>query len=792
MDDSPNVGIEPDAARAGVPSNTLNQPTTPADPEPATLSPTEATAQPITKNSFPAPEDASFSTPWERTAPPAPTVSATAKMNTLPSPSASAEVPLNSQQPPSTTVTTSDGKPKQPGRFKALLSKRPIFLGGITLSVLIIGVSAFLGLKFFVLDRLNTLDLLPDDTRFYLSIAVKDNPQAKALKELIKKFPSGEKVITSFDKQLTDSLSNANDPFADFLRLDRNDLFLSQISRPDQNSNLISLSNLLSPAKATERLAKFEKDDTNVVRKISYQGQEIFDIHLKEAAKSALPVSDTDYLYPTTKSKVKTPKPPTIFTTALQQFIIAGPKEDDIKKISDLAKVKASLGLINEKKLKSLTGSEAHKTIAKNFPDQTFLKYYSNVPVTPDSSFLPVAGVNQSFLGVFGGNLTNPENGSNISENLVTGLTASVNSSGLKIDSFQLDTTKAKEQDAKNPFSLTNSLANQIPTKLNGMTPAFYAETRNMKQIVNDQIDLIKNLAENSDSRKQRESFGKALKEWEQNKKDIKKSLGLDFDNDILPLFEGQSALLFNAGGAKVAPELLVLTEVKDQTKAENSLKKLQMADYSGADTSKTSLTPIPTEYAGSKIYSIEIYAYGDIKINFYFSVTKSKAILALATTDQSVKELIDFESKPGETIFKTKKWQDRFGKIKDKVSGFAFVEPIQFWGTVDWITSLDATYTNYLTKDVETAYKAYLETVSSIDTVVTKKKPVYITTTSVHISELPTDQKKAASGAIDRLIDDKSLNGYESVLGISTNKVQGEEGLSDKVYHWLKGKFVP
>ena len=245
MDDSPNVGIEPDAARAGVPSNTLNQPTTPADPEPATLSPTEATAQPITKNSFPAPEDASFSTPWERTAPPA--VSPVAQTKPVSPPTFVPETPLpvalDSSQPLPTSSTiepTSSSGSKPPGRFKSLLAKRPIFLGGITLSVLIIGVSAFLGLKFFVLDRLNTLDLLPDDTRFYLSIAVKDNPQAKALKELIKKFPSGEKVITSFDKQLTDSLSNANDPFADFLRLDRNDLFLSQISRPDQNSNLIS------------------------------------------------------------------------------------------------------------------------------------------------------------------------------------------------------------------------------------------------------------------------------------------------------------------------------------------------------------------------------------------------------------------------------------------------------------------------------------------------------------------------------------------------------------------------
>ncbi|MDP2671154.1 MAG: hypothetical protein Q8P13_01700 [bacterium] len=868
----PNQGTNSKPVPDLAPTQSVNNPPTLA-PE-KTSQTAVGTANQLTRSTDPS----AYSTPWENAATTSTTEPETVTPSPIPSPTSSSNTP--EPPPPSSTIS------------KGLFGKGPLFLIVAALGLVLIGGAGFLGVKTFVLDKVTTLDLIPDDALFYLSLSVKNNPQALAAKDLIKKFPNGEKVITSLDKSITQSLSNSNNPFDDFLRLSKNELFLTQISKQEKGAtsypamqNIVSFTDLLTGAKAQERLDKFTQDDAYAVSKKKYGDQNYLDLHLKEAETSAQPSTNFNCgIY----SPSRTPcpekaKPPTIFAQAINKFIIAGPKEDDIKKISDLAKLKASFGLSNKNKLKSIKDDPDHQAVAKFFPSQSFLKYYSNTPTTPYNSFLPAEGLSQSYLGIGATDLTiTTDENSKTADHVVSGISVVAEKDGFKIDSLQLDTTKTKNENLKDPFLISESLANQIPATLNGISPAFYAETRNLKQIVNDQIDKIKDLAENSESRNQRKAFEQALKDWEEYKKTIKDSTNLDFDDDILSWLEGQNAMLFNAGSAKTAPEFIILATTKDQSKAENSLSKLAIRDYAAqsrdyarqsdlrslasalgvyfikhskypsslsALTSETTtylrtipkdpstkanysytttgstytlkanledgriysilngassfsgeisksagrITPKVSDYSGVKIYTLQLYFYGELKLNLYFAVTKKKVILDFSVTDKSIKELIDFETKGGKTLLESDSWKDQFSQVKEKIGGFAFIEPIQFWGLVDYIKSFDSSYTSYLNSSTETAYKGYLKTLKSIRTLVTKQDSVYSISTFAKIVELPGPEKKEAEEAIDKLLDKDEINNYNSVLGVSTTTDYTDTDLvKEKTLNWLRGKFIP
>ena len=389
-------------------------------------------------------------------------------------------------------------------------------------------------------------------------------------------------------------------------------------------------------------------------------------------------------------------------------------------------------------------------------------------------------------------------------------------------------------------------MATKLPQKFAAVAPTFYFETRDVKDQWQQQLNTANELKE-SKSRSQREQFTEFLDSKYKMKKSYQETYGIDYETDVLSWLDGQVGFILNAGKSKKGPELLIVAEIKEPKKVENSLKKISVKDpYAEAndrirqsnlrqimtglqvyytmnyeyptslaklqttDKSTTYLTiipkdpvtkkdytysliadkqdfslsasldngqtitydsdatakltgtkkdlkssPKPTSYKTTSIYQLPIYSYSNIKYSFYFTVTRNKAVIAFSDSDQSLKDIIDFEAKSTNTLSKNSAWQKQFGKINDNVNAIAFVEPINLMGFMDYLKGAYPQYksagayytgvTNTYFDDIEKIAKGYLKTIPSIGAVSGQNKDVVYSKIFVNIVEIPSAEKKYA-----------------------------------------------
>ncbi len=188
-------------------------------------------------------------------------------------------------------------------------------------------------------------------------------------------------------------------------------------------------------------------------------------------------------------------------------------------------------------------------------------------------------------------------------------------------------------------------------------------------------------------------------------------------------------------------------------------------------------MKPTPGDYKGNKIYKLQLPPYSNIKYSYYFAMTKTKVILSISDSDQSIKEIIDFETKATETLSKNSAWQKQFGKITGKVNLIAFAEPVNLLGLMDYVKNAYPEYKQAASSyspgsstyfdDIEKAAKGYLKTVKSIGAYSGQNKEVGYSKIFVNIVELPGAEKKDAEDALGRLLKTDNTNQYKSVLGI-------------------------
>ena len=778
--------------------------------------------------------------------------------------SSKAEVFINPNAP--RIIEEQDVSPDQPESIEnpaRSLKKVPrIIIFGILIFILLSIVGLTVNEVFF--NKITSLSLVPEDAEYYLNFSVKEHPQAKKAKELVNKLPGGEKMLESLDGYYTELLG-PQDPFEDILRLAKENIFLAKL-RPEADEKnsfgtgldkLLNIVELNRSKDARNELAKFSKDpDIYDINEIDHNGQTIFNIKLKDKSSSASQRLDIGPL----PSRVTLPLSEGTFATSVKNFIVAGEKISDVKKSIDLAKVKSIFGF-NNSELKSIKDSPAHKKIEKYFPKETLLTVYQNQPLSPFGDFLPTQSLSQSFLG------GQSVSGGDRSETLVRiprGLTITAHDEGIDMTSYQLD-IKNPDEPLKNPFKIEDSLANKLPKEFSGIVPAFYGETKNYYQIYLDQIEEIKDIAENSDNRKQRESFKEYLKLLEESRKNFRKSVGIDYEDDLLAYLDSNVATIFNAGSAKKTPEFIIVGEVKDEEKVIKSLSKINIPDYikqletssqdsirrSDLRTIATGLTvyfakegekypdtlseltdyltvkipkdpstkkpykytvsgdkksatveaklndgrtayystitgsvkhkgvakeptfppiiPKKSKYKDFEIYTMNLYSFGDYTLNMYFAAENKKLTILFSDTSESLKNILDFKDGTSEALSSNENWKIQFDG-KGKIGGFSYVEPIQFWGLVEYTASLFPEYKSFITKDYETAIKGYLNTLKSIGTVVTKEKPVHVSRTFVSVVELPAEEKEIVEDAVQRLLDADKNNGYNTVLGIQTS----------------------
>jgi hypothetical protein len=190
-------------------------------------------------------------------------------------------------------------------------------------------------------------------------------------------------------------------------------------------------------------------------------------------------------------------------------------------------------------------------------------------------------------------------------------------------------------------------------------------------------------------------------------------------------------------------------------------------------------LRPTPKDYNGTNIYEIKLYSYEKISYSLFFAVSDKLAVVGFSDVDSSIKEILDFQKKPSEALSQNSEYKAQFESVSQKISSLSFIEPINVWGFIEYLTanypqyreaasSYSGTDEKSLT-DIEKATKGFLRTMPSIGSYISQKEGVSHSNTLIIVKELPSNEKKEAQDALERLLQFDNDNNYRSVLGVNT-----------------------
>lgn len=774
---------------------------------------------------------------------------------------------IESSENPFSTQPTNNSIPtysSEETKFHRLPISKSLVIGIIAL-IFIFGTTA-LTVNEFVLNRISSLKLISADSQFYLTLAVKKNPQAEKAKILIKKFPGGDQMLKQFDKYYAnytgDDLKN---PLNIITQYADSQVLFARSSRAENSTGtsnrLISIVDLASSKDALESVNKLVGDKTTYsTTQSDFKNSKIYSIKLV-AEQKLYELQTKGKTEPNTSNS--TPKPQSAVTAAINKYIVTSDNEKDVKKAIDLSQTKKIFGYGGNDANQSILESSDHQQIANLFPKESFVKFFQRDPITPYNLITPY-----SYPNLTDGSA---ETEAKTYQKISRGIDAAVVTDGFKINSYSLEPKLNKDITTGN-FKISSGLASHLPIKFAGVSPTVYSETLNVKAQWERQMKMLE-LLKTSKNQTQKKLFEEYSDSLKKQKTSYQTTYGINYETDLLSWMDGQVATIFNAGKSKKGPELLIVAEIKDQKKVEKSLKKIRMdnltaltndqsrvadlrsiqtaiaayhitvalnsADYTYPDSlerlvpdflttvpkdpttnknynytisaDKLSYTistnlddgrvytvtssggsgnytgvkkdpvllPLVSDYKTNSIYHLPIFSYGKIQYSLFFTVTKTKAVIAISDNEQSLKEIVDFETKPGKSLAENSAWQKQFSNNTENVSSIGFIEPINLFGLVEYIKEANPEYkdaisvyspaaTTYL-DDIETTVKGYLKTIPSIGSFEGKRDGVTFTKTLVNIVELPSSDKKAAEDALGRLLKIDDKNKYKSVLGIST-----------------------
>lgn len=460
-----------------------------------------------------------------------------------------------------------------PPRFGFLKSKIFIF---IILVILILAVSGG-GAYYFLNQKVTNYTLIPDDTSFYLGLSVKKNPQVQKLLTLSKKLPGGEKMVKFLDDKRSELLGTRKDPFKEILKLADSEIFLAKISPDDPKSRgstlekLINIVDFKNGNAAKDGMAQIEKLDEVKTTKEAYGSAKITKFELRDAQGSA---DKTDrFSTGVLPYQVTLPLSKSIFASDIENAIAASEDQGDLKKVLDLASGK------DKEKLKSISTDGEHNEIAGHFPKEYLLKFYQRQVLEPFSNMSGPSGISSILGGGSYDTRTKDAKGDNVFT-VKRGLTIEAKENGIDLTSYQLTKKSAITEGLKHGYSLDSSLASKLPASIAGRKPLIYAETRNLRDTIQDQIDQLSDVAKNSSDDNQKKTFQYAVDGIKQGKESVGKALGLDVDSDLLSWMDQNAAFMFNVGFEGKSPELLTVFDVKDPKDVESKLSKMKMDNY--------------------------------------------------------------------------------------------------------------------------------------------------------------------------------------------------------------------
>jgi hypothetical protein len=478
--------------------------------------------------------------------------------------------------PADTTPQLSDSKLNlnQPSsRFRFL--KRKIFIFLILVVLILIATGG--GFYYFLNQKVTNYTLIPDDTSFYLGLSVKKHPQVQKLLTLSKKLPGGEKMVKFLDDKRGELFGTRKDPFAEILKLADSEIFLAKVSTDDPSARgstlekLINIVNFKNSNAASTGMATVEKLDNVRTTKEAYGSAKIVKFELRDAQGSA----DKSDKYTTgpLPYQVTLPLSKSIFAANVDNFIAAAEQESDLKRVLDLASGK------DKDKLKSIATDGEHNEIVSHFPKEYLLKFYQKQVLDPFTN-LAGPGIFSSFLG---GGTYDTRTRNTKGDNVFTtkrGLTIVAQDNGIDLTTYQLTKKSAIAQGLAHGFTLDSSLANKLPAIIAGKKPLFFAEVRNVRDSIQDQINQFEDVAKNSSDDNQKKTFESSVKGIRDMKSEMGKGLGLDVDSDLLSWMDQNAAVMFNVGFEGKAPELLTIFDVKDPEGVGGKLSKIKIDNF--------------------------------------------------------------------------------------------------------------------------------------------------------------------------------------------------------------------
>jgi len=481
------------------------------------------------------------------------------------------------------------GMPKLPHFSKKILLVI-IFL------IIVIVAGSVGGFLFFINRTVTNYTLIPEDTQFYLGLSVKNHPQVQQLLELSKKFPGGEKMVEYIDKNRVEILGTRKDPFKTILDLVESEIFLAKISddeldptpspipgglgeippQPRRGTNaleqLVNIVEFKSNSEAKEKFGSIELDSNITTTKEAYGSAELAYFELKTQDENETTETFKTGALP---YQVTLPLSKSIYASQLSNFIVAADKESDVKKVIDL------ITNSKDEKLKSIKDDEDHNEIVSHFPDQYLLKFYQKQVLDPFSNLIPTSAL-PTFFGI-GDTTYDTRKRETEGDNVITvkrGLTIVAEDNGVGFSSYQLTNKSRIEQGLKHGFTISGSLASKLPSKFNGKEPLIYFEVKNIRGVIQDQLDQLDDTANKSSDKNQKELFERAKEGIEEMKKQFEEFFNLDVDDDLLSWMTGQSAFVFAPGRNGESPEALAVFEVDDTKLVEEKLAKFKMIDY--------------------------------------------------------------------------------------------------------------------------------------------------------------------------------------------------------------------
>ena len=175
--------------------------------------------------------------------------------------------------------------------------------------------------------------------------------------------------------------------------------------------------------------------------------------------------------------------------------------------------------------------------------------------------------------------------------------------------------------------------------------------------------------------------------------------------------------------------------------------------------------------YNDINFYSYPLYSYKDDQYTFRFAADGNFAVMSFGTSDQSMKDIFDFEKTSSNTLATEVSWQEQFARAPKNLGSVAYIVPENIMGLVDYFTMKEPSYKEYVNDDWMTILRGYLKSLKSIGITTTQEGKTLISNSFVNVQKLGDDENRKVEEALDRVLNGKGVGSRQNQARDSARK---------------------